>query len=193
MESNAFNRDAFYQAAWNPLHSIMLQVSTAFNHAALNSLHSIGFHFFMLPGIHCIKSRCMESTAFNWDAFYQAAWNPLHSRMPHRIHCIPSGCFWPCCIKPTAFNHAARYPMHSIGMFSDMLQKIHCSKSGCFWPSFKKSTAFNHAAGIHCIQSCCIKSTEFHRVQFLHAAWNPLHSIMLHGILCIQSGCFGTC
>ena len=40
--------------------------------------------------------------------------------------------------------------------------------------------------GIHCIQSCCIKSTAFNRVPFLHAAWITLHSITLHGIYCIQ-------
>src|SRR5512134_3906154 len=45
--------------------------------------------------------------------------------------------------------------------------------------------------GIHCIQSCCIKSPAFNRVQFLHAAWNPLHSIMLHCNQCIQSGTIG--
>ena len=134
--------------------------STAFNHAAWNPLHSIGMHFTRLHGLHCIQSQCMVSTA---------------SMTLHGIHCLQSGCFWPWCIKSTAFNLAAWYPMHSIGMFSDMLQKIHCSKSGCFWPSFKKSTAFNHAAGIHCIQSCCIKSPAFNRVPFLHAAWNTLH------------------
>ncbi|WP_251842034.1 hypothetical protein, partial [Enterobacter hormaechei] len=68
MESSAFNRDAFYQAAWNPLHSITLH------------------------GIHCIQSgcilpRCMEYTAFNHNA-----WNPLHSigmlwAMLHKILC----------------------------------------------------------------------------------------------------------
>ena len=28
---------------------------------------------------------------------------------------------------------------------------------------------------------------------FNHAAWTPLHSITLHGIHCIQSGCFWPC
>ena len=102
--STAFIRNTLGLAANNPQHSIMLQVSTAFNHAALNSLHSIGFHFFMLPGIHCIKSRCMESTAFNWDAFYQAAWNPLHSigmhwASLHGLHCIQSGSIALKCIE----------------------------------------------------------------------------------------------
>ena len=66
--------------------------------------------------------------------------------------------------------------------------------------------------GIHCIQSCCIKSTAFNRVRFLHTAGNTMHSIgmhfntlhglhccimdytaaiMLHIIHCIQSGCLG--
>ena len=102
-----------------------------------------------LQKIHCIQSCCMESTAFNRDAFYQDAWNPLHSITMHGIHCIQSGCFGPCC---------------------------------------KSSTAFNHAAGIHGIQSCCIKDPSFNRIPLLHAAWNPPHSIMLHGIHCIQSG-----
>ena len=124
---------------------------SAFNHAAWNSLHSIGFHFFFtLPGIHCIQSHCMESTAFNWDDFYHAEWNTQHSITLHGIHCIQAGCFWPCCIK---------------------------------------SNAFNYSAGIHCLQSCCIKSPAFNRVPFLHSAWNTLHSIMLHGIHGIQSGC----
>src|SRR5512139_2268567 len=43
--------------------------------------------------------------------------------------------------------------------------------------------------GIHCIQSCCIKSTAFNMVPFLHAACNTLHLITLDGIHCIQSGC----
>src|SRR5512136_3061428 len=60
MESTAFNRDAFYHAAWNVLHSITLH------------------------GIHCIQlgsiaQRCMESTAFNQNPLHHTAWNPLHS------------------------------------------------------------------------------------------------------------------
>ncbi|MFW1833303.1 hypothetical protein, partial [Acinetobacter baumannii] len=39
--------------------------STAFNHASLQPLHSIGNHWAMLHGIHCIQTRCMESTAIN--------------------------------------------------------------------------------------------------------------------------------
>ena len=45
--------------------------------------------------------------------------------------------------------------------------------------------------GTHCIQSCCIKSTAFNRVPFLHAAWNTLHSNTLPGIHCIQSRSIG--
>src|SRR5512135_1499870 len=83
MESTAFNRDAFYHAAWNVLHSITLHgihriqfgsiaphciEFTAFSrdplgHAASNPLHSIGIHL----------SRCMECTAFNRDALGLAA------------------------------------------------------------------------------------------------------------------------
>src|SRR5512139_2605710 len=77
MESTAFNRDAFYQAAWNPLHSITLH------------------------GVHCIQSRCMESTAFNQDAFYQAAWNP----------CI---------------HHTAWTPLHTIGIHCPTMHGILC-------------------------------------------------------------------
>ena len=119
--STAFSRNTLGLAANNPQHSIMLQVSTAFNHAALNSLHSIGFHFFMLPGMHCIKSRCMESIAFYWDAFYQAAWNPLHSSMLHGIHYIQSGCMLPGCMYYTAFNDIAWNPLPSIGMLLALL------------------------------------------------------------------------
>ena len=123
--------------------------STAFNHAAWNPLHSIRMHFNKLHGIHsvitlhglrCIQSgsitpQCMESSAFNRDAFYQAAWNPcihhtawtplhtigIHCATMHGILCIQSGCFGPCCIKSTAFNHAPLNPLHSI-----RLHKIHC-------------------------------------------------------------------
>ena len=47
--------------------------------------------------------------------------------------------------------------------------------------------------GIHCIQSCCIKSTAFNRDALGLAAWNKLHSIRLHGIHCIQWGCILPC
>ena len=44
------------------------------------------------------------------------------------------------------------------------------------------------------ISSRCMESTAFNRVPFLHAAWNPPHSIgmhftTLHGLHCIQSQC----
>src|SRR5512136_1695317 len=92
---------------------------TAFNHAAWNSLHSIGIHCTTMHGIHCVQSKsitphCMESTAFSRDPLGHAAWNLLHSIMLHGIHCIQS-----CCIKSPAFNrvqflHAAWNPLHSI-------------------------------------------------------------------------------
>ena len=133
-------------------------------------MHSIGFHYFTLHGIHYIKSGCMESTAFNQDALYHVAWITLHSITMHGIHCIPSGCFGPCCIKSTAFNRdalglaawtplhtirihcatmhgilafidAACNPMYSIGMLWAMLHKIHYIQS-----CFMESTALNHAA-----------------------------------------------
>src|SRR5512145_27198 len=101
-------------------------------------------HFTRLHGIHCIQSRCMESTTFNRDAFYQAAWNPLHSITLHGIHCIQSRC-----MESTAFNHAAWNPLHSIGMHVPTLH------------------------GVHCIQSKCMESTAFNRDAFYQAAWNP--------------------
>ncbi|MDD0708879.1 hypothetical protein PS028_24175, partial [Shigella sonnei] len=69
----------------------MLHKIHCIHNAARNPLHSIGMYFTRLHGIHCIQSRCMESTAFNQDAFYQAAWNP----------CI---------------HHAAWTPLHTIGI-----------------------------------------------------------------------------
>ena len=168
MESTAFHRDAFYHTAWSTLHSI--------------SMH----------GIHCIQSGC----------FGPCCINPLHSIMLHGIHCIQMRCILPHCMDYTAFTPNAWNPLHSM-----TLHGIHCIKSRCFWPCCKKSTAFNHAEGIHCIQSCCIKSTAFNWDAFYQAAWNPyihhtawtpLHTIGIHcatrhGILCIQSGCFGPC
>ena len=135
----------------------------------------------MLHGIHCIQSCCMESTAFNRDAFYQAAWNPLHSLTLHGIHCIQLRCILPRCMDYTAFTPNAWNPLHLM-----TLHGIHCIQSGCFGPCCKTSTAFNHAAGIHVIQSCCIKDTSFNRIPLLQAAWNTLNSITLHGIQCIQ-------
>ena len=87
---------------------------------------------------------------------------------------VKSGSIAPQCMESSAFNDAAWNPLHSKGMV---------------WAMFQKSTAFIHAAGIHCIQSCCIKSNAFNRVPFLHTAWTSLHSITLHEIHCIRSGC----
>ena len=47
--------------------------------------------------------------------------------------------------------------------------------------------------GIHCIQSRFMESSAFNRDAFDHAAWSTLHSITMHGIHCIPSGCFGPC
>src|SRR5512138_3038914 len=89
-----------YTDAWSPLRSIKIHCTT-------------------LHGIHCILSRsieprCMESTAFNQDAFYHAESNPLHSVTLHGIPCIQSGCIVSHGIESTAFNHAAWNPLHSI-------------------------------------------------------------------------------
>ncbi|MDD0451811.1 hypothetical protein PSZ91_23205, partial [Shigella sonnei] len=125
--------------------------STAFNHAAWNPLHSIGFHFFTLHGIHCIQTRCMESTAFNRDQsdkisrdpLGHAAWNALPSigmlwAMLHKIHCIQSGCIGPRSMESTAFNQAGWNPLHLIGMHFTMLHGIYCIQSRCM-----EFTAFN--------------------------------------------------
>ena len=57
-------------------------------------------------------------------------------------------------------------------------------------------TAFNWDTfatlhGINCIQSRCMDSTSFTWDAFHNAASDPVHSIMLHGIHCIQSGSIG--
>src|SRR5512135_2573511 len=96
------------------------------------------FHNFTLYRIHFIPSRCMESTAFNRDAFYHAAWITLHSMTMHEIHCIPSGSIAPQCMESSAFNEAAWNPLHSIGMLWARLHKIHCIQSShneTFWES----------------------------------------------------------
>ena len=94
----------------------------------------------------------------------------MHWASLRELNWIHTGSIVPQCRESSAFNDAAWNPLHSIGMLWAMLHKIHC------------------------IQSCCIKSTAFNRVPFLlHAAWNPLHSITLHGIHCILSGCFWPC
>ena len=140
---------------------------TAFNHAAWNSLHSIGIHCATMHGIHCVQFKsiaphCMESTAFSRDPLGHAAWNPLHSigihlTPLHGMHCVQLGCIKPCCMESTAFNDTAWNPLHH---------------SGCILP-------------------CCMESTAFTRDPFSHAACNALrligmHFTMLHGIHCIQ-------
>ena len=146
--------------------------STAFNHASLQPVHSIGYHRATLHGIHCIQSCFIKSTAFNRVPFLHTAGNTMHSigmhfntlhglhccimdytaaNMLHIIHCIQSGWFGPCCIKSTAFHRdalglAAWTPLHTIG--------IHCAKMH----------------GILCIHWRCIESTAFHRDALGHSA-----------------------
>ena len=49
---------------------------------------------------------------------------------------------------------------------------------------------FSTLHGIHFIQSCFIATTAFNREPLGHAAWNPLHSMTLHGIHCITRDAF---
>ena len=145
----------------------------------------------MLHVIHCIQSGCilpgcMESTAFN-----HAAWNPLHSiRMHfnklhgihsvitlHGLRCIQSGSITPQCMESSAFNHAAWNPLHSIGMLWAMLQKNPLHSIGMHWASLH---------GLQCIQSGSIAPKCMVSSAFNDAAWNRLHSIMLHIIHCLQ-------
>ena len=138
---------------------------TAFNHAAWNSLHSIGIHCTTMHGVHCVQLKsiaphCLESTAISRDPLGHAASNPLHSigihlATLHGILFVQSGCILPCCIESTAFSDAAWN---------------HCIQSGYFGRR-------------------CIKSTSSNRDALGLTAWNLLHSIMLHGIHCIQSCC----
>ena len=124
----------------------------------------------------------------------------------HKVHGSRSGCSGPRCINSTAYNrdplrHNARIPLHSM-----TLHVIHCYQSGCILPGFMECTAFNHAAWIPLLSimiqlpprstllsfpSLFRASTAFHRDPLRHNAWNPVHSMKLHGIHCIQSGCFG--
>ena len=149
-----------------------------------------------LHGIHCIQSRfisprCMESTAFNKNPLCHTAWNPLHSirihwAMMHEIHCIQSGSIALCCMESTAFHQdplgqAACNPLHSPRMHFTLLHGLQCIQSHCT------------LHGIHCIQSVsitpsCMESTSFNRDTLHHSAWNPLQSILLHGIHCIHLG-----
>ena len=169
---------------------------------------SSGFYavdFMQYDWMQWIPVSMIECSGF-YAAWPKASWlNAVDSIMLHVIHCIQSGCILPGCMESTAFNHAAWNPMHAIGMHftrlhgihciqsccgnplhSIILHGIHCIQSGFIGPRCLESTAFNHAAGIHGIQSCCIKDTSFNRIPLLHAAWNTLNSITLHGIQCIQ-------
>src|SRR5512147_2857148 len=118
---------------------------TAFNHAAWNSLHSIGIHCATMHGINCVQFKsiaphCMESTAFSRDLLGHAASNPLHSigihlTPLHGMHCVQLGCILPCCMESTAFNDTAWNPLHSIWMLWAMLQKNPLHSIGMHWAS----------------------------------------------------------
>ena len=74
IESTAFNRDPF-----STLHGYTGFNRDAFYHAASNPLHSVTLH-----GIHCSQSgsivtHCRETTAFNRHPLHHAAWNPMRS------------------------------------------------------------------------------------------------------------------
>ena len=150
-------------------------------------MHSIGFHFFTLHGLHCIQSLCMKFTALDLDAFYHAAWITLHSMTLHGIHCIQSGCFGPCCIKSTAFNWDAFY----------QAVWITCNQSRCMESTALNRDDLGHAPynpqhSIGMIWPRCMDSTAYNQDPLRHNAWNPLHSMTLHGIHCIKTGRCGT-
>ena len=172
--------------------------SSAFNDATCNPLLPIGMHFTRLHGMHCIQSRCMDSTLSIG----------IHFTTLHGLHCIQSQCMESTAFYQDALGHAAENPLHSIGMHWATLHRLHCIQSVSIAPQCKESSAFIDAAwtplhSIGMLLPCCIKSTAFNRVPFLHtswntafnhASWNPLHSIgmhftRLHGIHCIQSRC----
>src|SRR5512134_3815382 len=83
--------------------------STAFNHASLQPVHSIGYHRATLHGIHCIQSCFIATTAFNREPLGHAAWNPLHSNTLHVIHCIQTRCMESTAFNRDALGHAGFY------------------------------------------------------------------------------------
>src|SRR5512139_74116 len=140
----------------------------------------------------------MESTAFNRDEFYNPEWSTLHSITMHVIHCIPSGCFGPCLIKSTEFNRdalglAACTPLHTIRIHCATMHGILAFIDAACNPMYSIGMLWAILHKIHFIPSRCMESTAFNRDAFYHAAWITLHSIMLQGIHCIQSGCFEPC
>ena len=84
----------------------------------------------------------------------------------------------------TALNQDAWNRLHSIRMHFNTLHGLHCC--------IMDYTAAIMLHIIHCIQSGCIgprcmDSTAYNRDPLRHNAWNPLHSMTLHGIHWIQS------
>ena len=126
--------------------------STAFNHTAWTTLHSICMHFTTLHVFHCIQSQCMDSTAFS-----DAAWNQLHSigihlATLHGMHCttlLGSTVFQSGCMESHAFN----------GINCTSLHGIHCIQSCCM-----QSTAFTRAA----FSQVATTAFDFCRVQSIH-------------------------
>ena len=67
---------------------------SVFHAAWLNAVYSMQreeMEPYWMQWIFCIQSCCIESTAFNMDAFYHSAWNPLHLITLHVIHGILIG------------------------------------------------------------------------------------------------------
>ena len=97
IQSTAFTRDEFHNAACNPVHSIMPH------------------------GIQCIQSgsigpSCMQSTSFTLNALHNAAWNPVHSVTLLGIHCIESVSITSCGIEYISI----------IEIHCTTLHRIHC-------------------------------------------------------------------
>ena len=123
---------------WAMLHKIHCIQRDALGLAEWTPLHTIGIHCAKMQGILCIQWRCMESTAFNRDAFYHAAWITLHSITMHGIHCIQS-----CCMESNAFHWDAFYQAALNSLHSINMHGIHCIQSGFILKGRMESSAFN--------------------------------------------------
>ena len=117
IKSTAFNWDAFYQAAWNPLHSIMLHKIHCIQSGCILPRCKYYTYSITMHGFHCLQSGCFWPCCIKSTAFNHAAWNPVHPIgilwvMLHKIQCIQS-----CCTVSTAFSrdvlgHAAENSLH---------------------------------------------------------------------------------
>ena len=138
---------------------------SGFHAASLNAVDSMHWEWMQCNPcsvVKCIPIKCSGLHAAWWNEVYSIQCEVMEHYSRQWILCS---------IKSTAFNHASWNPLHSIGIRWATLHGIH---------------------GIHSVSiaACCMDSTASNLNTLPHAACNPLHSMTMHGIDCINRDAF---